>query len=228
MYFSRATLDADQIGTAQLSRLLAGDQYASHKLLWQLFSTGRGADRDQSRPFIFRQVEDAPLPTFYLVSDKPPAEGHPNWRIDTKNYNPALSPGQMLHFDVRVNPVKRAKQPDGRHKRHDVVNNARRQQKESEQTDIDRRALEHQAGFEWLNHRAETLGFGLDEDHFFVCGYQQHRIHKKGQKHPIRFSSLDLSGLLEVRDVQAFEHTLLHGIGPSKGFGCGLLLIRPV
>ena len=52
-------------------------------------------------------------------------------------------------------------------------------------------------------------------------------MHRRGCV-PICFSTLDFSGLLTVADPEKFLSTLYGGIGPAKGFGCGLLLIKRV
>ncbi|MCI5220551.1 MAG: type I-E CRISPR-associated protein Cas6/Cse3/CasE, partial [Candidatus Electrothrix sp. LOE2] len=44
----------------------------------------------------------------------------------------------------------------------------------------------------------------------------------------IQFSLLDLSDRLTVTDPNVFTRALFRGIGPAKGFGCGLLLVRRV
>lgn len=224
MYFSRVRLDAQRVSAADLGRMVQGNQYAGHQLLWRLFSTGEGGDRDQPRPFLFRQVEDS-MPTFYLVSSRQPVDRRNYWQIETKLYEPALSSGMRLQFDLRANPVKRSKQPDGRHKRHDVVMHAKHH-RHDDGGQADPRDLERRAGWAWLRERAESLGFRVDDEHFAADGYQQHRIHKRSGS-PIRFSSLDMRGLVEIIDVNTFRQTLFNGVGPSKSFGCGLLLIRP-
>ena len=43
---------------------------------------------------------------------------------------------------------------------------------------------------------------------------------------PIRFSVLDFTGVLEVRDPAAFLAAIARGFGRAKAFGCGLMLIR--
>ncbi len=40
--------------------------------------------------------------------------------------------------------------------------------------------------------------------------------------------SVIYEGILRVTDINAFIHTLIHGIGPGKAFGFGLLSIAPV
>ena len=41
-------------------------------------------------------------------------------------------------------------------------------------------------------------------------------------------STLDFSGLLTVTAPEKFLSALYGGIGPAKGFGCGLLLVKRV
>ena len=88
---------------------------------------------------------------------------------------------------------------------------------------------------DWLEQRAGQAGFRLlprelhDHEHDLrveksvrIDGYTQHRISRKD----IRFSTVDFAGELEVTSTLAFRKTLLNGIGHSKAFGCGLLLVR--
>lgn len=42
------------------------------------------------------------------------------------------------------------------------------------------------------------------------------------------FSSVDFEGEIEVVDAELLSKGLFDGIGPSKAFGCGLLLVRRV
>jgi len=42
----------------------------------------------------------------------------------------------------------------------------------------------------------------------------------------ITFSTLDFSGILGVTDPGQFRNTLFNGIGPAKGFGCGLMMVK--
>jgi CRISPR system Cascade subunit CasE len=42
----------------------------------------------------------------------------------------------------------------------------------------------------------------------------------------VRLSTLDFDGLLTVADPGRFGELLFSGLGPAKGFGCGLMLIK--
>lgn len=225
MYFSRVSLDIDGVPATTLGRLVQGDQYLGHQVLWRLFSTGQGNDREQARPFLFRDVQSVGQPTFYVVSERAPEDRDGHWLVDSKTYDPQLQPGMRLRFDLRANPVRREKTASGQ-RRHDVVMDAKKQYR-TKGEEVAPSVVEHEAGKRWLEARASRLGFNLSDQAFAAFGYQQHVIYKRGGR-PIRFSSLDMRGVLEVTDTEAFRRTLWWGIGPSKSFGCGLLLVRPV
>jgi CRISPR system Cascade subunit CasE len=83
----------------------------------------------------------------------------------------------------------------------------------------------------WLKAQGERLGFelvtggdGLSK--LQNSAYAWHSLNSKGKK--AGFSSVDFTGQLRVTDTEKFEHALFHGIGRSKAFGCGLLMIRRV
>ena len=84
----------------------------------------------------------------------------------------------------------------------------------------------------WLCGKAERLGFAVAQDKqkgrlkFQAEGYQWHALPKKGKD--AGFSSVDFEGEIEVVDAALFAKALLNGIGPAKGFGCGLMLVRRV
>ena len=88
--------------------------------------------------------------------------------------------------------------------------------------------LAQQAGVEWLQRRAEASGFAIEPDQVRIDGYRSHHHYKARGKQPIKYSTLDFAGILEVTDPERFQDTLFNGIGPAKGFGCGLLLVRRV
>jgi CRISPR system Cascade subunit CasE len=84
-------------------------------------------------------------------------------------------------------------------------------------------AQEH--GTAWLVRHAENRGFAVEPGQVLVDGYEVHTF-KKPQGKEIRFATCDFHGLLTVTDADAFLQTLHQGVGPAKGFGCGLFLIR--
>jgi len=48
------------------------------------------------------------------------------------------------------------------------------------------------------------------------------------KKHILKIPCVRYDGFLQVSDPAAFEHGLQMGIGPAKGFGCGLLSLAAI
>lgn len=81
----------------------------------------------------------------------------------------------------------------------------------------------------WLIEKGKSHGFVLVREKrlkFQAEGYQWHALPKKGKE--AGFSSVDFEGEIEVTNTEQFAKTLFDGIGPAKGFGCGLMLVRRV
>jgi len=222
MYFSKIELTAATDAINRLSGLLTGDGYRLHQALWKLFEYG-----GQRRMFLYRRIEQGRWPGFYVVSAQPPVDPSGLWRTSVKMYEPLLSVGERLAFSLRANPVvTRTASETGKRCRHDVVMDAKRQLKESAQERPPLPEIVWQAGWRWLQAQAERRGFQVQRAH--IDSYRQHRLRKPGAKEPIRYSTLDFDGLLTVTEPELFRQALYGGIGPAKGFGCGLLLIRRV
>jgi CRISPR system Cascade subunit CasE len=223
--------------------------YGAHQALWRLFSDGSR----QPRTFLFRAEQVAGKPTFLTLSEREPREDNEGlWRIDRREFRPALKPGQRLGFKLRSSPVVRRGEGTGptkkRSKRHDVVMDGKRRAKAGGEASVDENALITAAGTTWLRRQAERCGFALCESEVDVLGddgllegtperraalrvdgYTQHRVRRAGAASdgmPIRFSTLDFEGMLEVRDPEVFLKAVVAGFGPQKAFGCGLMLLR--
>ena len=81
----------------------------------------------------------------------------------------------------------------------------------------------------WWKRQGERCGFELLIDPSGLSKlqnstYQWHALPEKGKQ--AGFSSVDFTGELKVTDIERFEQVLFTGIGRSKAFGCGLLMIR--
>lgn len=285
MYFSRVRLRPELIKSSQLSRVLQGNVYGIHRLLYDLFST-------QQRSFIFREeIARAQLghsstvrgePIYYLVSQhKPVTPTDSIFRVDVKDYRPQLSVGQKLKFDCRVNPVITR---NGR--KHDLVMDAQLNfLKEAvahlglqesvpstvRKSDYKRLLIERggealdnylcnilandrcyaerlvlasnlQDKLEWSikakidevleswfqDQGSRRCGFQLmcDKDGIAKLqnsAYQWRAMPEKGKT--AGFSSVDLTGEIEITDVEAFTQILFNGLGRAKAFGCGLLTV---
>lgn len=215
-YFSRIELRNNTEARAFVARSSL-DGYGLHQALWRLFRAEPGTLRD----FLYRVIDNAEQPAFYVVSKRPPIADSRIWQVHSRDYAPHLQVGDQLVFSLRANPtVKRAPAPGTRSVRHDVVMNARHRHSAEPNSTED---LYHQAGATWLSRRAMAAGFQIER--IRVDGYRRHQLYKRG-KAPIVFGTLDFEGLLTVVEPTEFCQTLMNGIGSAKSFGCGLLLVR--
>lgn len=207
------------------------DTWLEHSQVWRFFSDVSERERD----FLFRWDQVARRPVIYAVSKREPMDVR-GWSAEAKTYDPVLKPGTVLRFDLRINPVKAVKTEPGsaRGKRADVVIDfiKRNPEKAKEMT---RAEIIHNECLKWLQSRAESSGFRLAGG-FRAEAFQRRQFFKKkaeqkdqgtGRKAPrITMTTVDLTGYLEVLDEERFRQTLFEGLGPGKGFGCGLLLVR--
>lgn len=199
--------------------------YEIHQLVWNLFSD----NPDRERDFLFRAERRGDGIQFITVSERPPNDGKRLWEIQTKPYEPKLRKGDRLAFSLRANPVQTKTPPGGKRIRHDIVMEAKTRLKEQgvprpEWPTVGE--LAQRQGTAWLATRAPKWGATVTEDAVRIDGYHQHR-YRKG-KRDIRISTMEFSGVLTVEDPDSFTQTLYSGVGPAKGFGCGLMLVRRV
>ena len=224
MYMSRLTLRPERAQPSQLIRISADGGYRLHQLLWELF------EGDQPRPFLYRQESRSALPRLLLLSEQEPHDPADLWRIESQLYAPKLLAGERLAFSIRINPIIKKRDDAGRQWRHDLVMEQKQQLKRSGTPHAQwptQPELAYRAAVQWLTQRAEGGGYALDPNSLLAEEYRQHRMQKRG-KAPIRLTTLDCSGLLTVTDPERLLQTLKTGLGPAKGFGCGLLLVRRV
>jgi len=230
MYFSKISLQPrasdDPIFWSGM-----GTTYQAHHRVWDLFSDGPDRERD----FLYRQEYTTGLPAFICVSARTPDDRHGMWNVATKEYAPVLHEGQRLRFSLRANPIRTRwiEETDGKkyHKRHDVVMDRKKRLRDesipkSEWPDLQQ--IVQDEGYEWLASRADEHGFFVSPADVVAGGYVQQKFLKKKGKHLIQISTIDFDGILKVIDPEKMFTTLMDGIGPSKGFGCGLLLVKPV
>jgi CRISPR system Cascade subunit CasE len=240
MYFSRIRISPNHLD--QFAKVFQYNHYQLHQLLWKLFPD----KPDQERDFLFRQDKDQQgLPVFYMVSAFQPSQTDPVFMIETKAYHPKLQAGEQLIFSLRANPVAQLKQERSDEEKnqqieyrkaqgllekstkkrvqHDVVMHLKKSLVEEDLQRYSQAELEQQAGEQWLQQRAEKNGFSVLS--VIAQGYQQHNFKKR----QIKISTLDYDGILEVTNPELFINQALHkGIGRSKAFGCGLLMIKRV
>ena len=145
--------------------------------------------------------------------------------VETKPYQPKLTVGMKLIFSLRANPVvfKNGK-------RSDVMMNAKYLAKQ-QGLDNEIKIRQNEAAINWLIKQSESRGFSLStidgqQLDCTVINYTQEQFIKKSTLKPITYSSVDYQGVLTVTDVDLFLNTIYQGVGKSKGFGCGLFLVK--
>lgn len=225
MYMSRIQLKRDTLGVKELVRLLSSDGYQAHRLIWNLYADSNERKRD----FLYRQEGDGIWPLFYVVSERLPADTTDMWQIDSKIYSPKLWKEQSLSFVIRVNPVRAKRDEQNKLHRHDVVMDAKthiKKQENGKNKDMSFANIVQETGTKWLETRSKRYGFSVGRGHIRADGYRQHIVYKRKTTSPIRFSTLDIGGVLTVIEPGLFTEALYNGIGPAKGFGCGMMMVK--
>ncbi len=243
MFLSRVELSARAAEREAFWREVS-QPYGAHQALWRLLARGP----NQKREFLFRPEEAPGRLSFLVLSPQPPeATADGLWLVHPKLFAPALRPGQRLGFRLRASPVvRRGERVEGKKNRrihrHDVVMDLTRKLRDAGEPLPANAMLVQDAGLRWLGDQAQRGGFRLvksdvdavGDDGLLesvpsqvvrVDGYRQHRITRRGAT-PIRFSTLDFEGVLEVADPAVFLARVAAGFGPQKAFGCGLMLLR--
>lgn len=183
--------------------------YLQHQLVWELM---RQSD-DHQRDFLWRW-DDAEL---WILGANLPNSNQKFEAIQHTIFAPKVVVGQNLEFQVRCNPVIRIKDGD-RRKKVDAVMHL----KKHDRGDMTQDELNYFACKKWVDKKE---GFGVLDGTLKVDAYQQVRFQRKSSK--IQYSTVELSGLLRIDNVEKFEKALFEGLGSAKGFGCGLMLIKP-
>jgi CRISPR system Cascade subunit CasE len=208
-----------------LQRILV-NEYRTHQMVWKFFANDAVKDRD----FLYRVELYNGLPTVYTVSRREPANVNDVWSGMTKAYEPTVARGQRLGFVLRANPTKKVYDDEGNHFRRDVVLGAKI---EMERNGIPRERwpsnyeIVHDAGVAWLESKGDMHGFSIEPNEISIDSYLQRSFRAKKGKPNIVINTVDYSGTLVVDEPERFVDALYSGIGPAKGFGCGLLMVRP-
>ena len=226
-HFSKISLLRNNLSDRKLMTLIKGSYYL-HKSLWSLFPN---SEKDQKRDFIYYVIDKERIPAFYVVSKRVPKNPEGIWDISTKPYSPKLKAGMKFGFSIRANPrvTRKSNEPNAKNSpKHDIFMDAKKSYKQNNNgatpKGADWQNLIQETGSEWMNRQGKRLGFSLETG--LVNSYQQEKLKSKGRN--IQFGFADFEGILRVENPDTFRSALYEGIGSSKAFGCGLLLIRRV
>jgi CRISPR system Cascade subunit CasE len=224
LFLSRITLRADP-SVATLAPILfdaAGRHRseASRRLVWTLFADSE----DRKRDFLWREDHAG---RFYVLSSRPPQDRHSLFAVETKAFEPVLSPGDTLVFSLRANATIARPRGDTKRagKRDDVVMAALKDVQKDARADR-RKGIIRQEGLAWLRRQGAAAGFDFDEGAISIDGYEPLTIRGGAAKDALRLSVIEFDGMLTVREADTFLAKLALGFGRGKAFGLGLMLLR--
>lgn len=183
--------------------------YDLHRKLWQLYDLPPGNER----PFQFR-VEQIKGNTARILMQSviQPLECMHGIRIlRSKKFLPAFQPGQYLRFRLKANPIKTIKDEGGRKNSKGETKSCRVPLIDDEQQ------------IEWLSRKL-ALAASLIE----VVVRSREDIYFRKGGHAGKVVTVTFEGKLRIDDHDVFNEILASGIGPAKGFGCGMLSLAPV
>lgn len=228
LFLSRLTLNRNAPTAALIPLLsprepgLAAD--AHHRLIWTVFSDGTKRKRD----FLWRHDGHG---RFYTLSRRPPRRSGLFNPPETKAFDPALRAGDRLRYILRANATKdRAvvsrMEKDarrGKSRRVDVVMDLLRTAPAGKERSAVRSEMAQLAAEGWIARQGAAKGFVPLVT--VADGYSTIELGRK-RRQGATLGILDLSGEIEVTDPDAFISALASGLGRSKAWGCGLMLIR--
>jgi len=217
--------------------------YEMHRTLCHAFPSLTGDEWTAAR-VLFRTDDDGGRLQLLVQS-----KYEPNWNAfsnhlngaryllappQVKEWQPQFRAGQTLRFRLRANPTFRPKRDDG--------------------SDGERRGLYREAErLDWLMRQRARCGFALPQVQTTLRREGEPLVFRgrshdeltldlptcqvvdlnDGRRFPlpdrkVQFSAARFDGVLEVANVESFQHALENGIGPAKGFGFGLLSVALV
>ncbi|CAM4212961.1 type I-E CRISPR-associated protein Cas6/Cse3/CasE [Nocardiopsis rhodophaea] len=167
-----------------------------------------------------------------------------------RDYSPLLAQlavGREFAFRLTANPVQNTKEPLRPSRQQHAAIETAVSPKERRGFRVGHRTAQHQLA--WLLKRAEKSGFTIPEARMTqtpapgmlsqgapapdvrLASREVLRFHKRRDgsgKPSITISTATFEGRLRITDTCALHTTLLHGLGPSKRYGCGLLTLAPL
>jgi len=205
------------------ARDLLSSPHRLHAAVLNAFPAAHRTPADEGR-VLWRLDQDEHSTLLYVLSPHEPDLTHlveqAGWPTtqgwDTRDYTPLLNRvavADRYAFRLTANPVRsqRRKATATRSQRYAHVTVTQQTQ--------------------WLLDRADKHGFTVPagvEKEPDVAVHARHTWRFTRQSSTVTLSTATFEGLLEVTDPQALRAALVHGIGPAKGYGCGLLTLAAV
>ena len=195
----------------------ARNPYDLHRQLWRLFpgeeKETRSNGEELRQGFMFRIEENLTgRPARLLVqSRRTPEVATGVELVGTREIQPQPIVGQRLAFLITANPVK-------------TITDAQRDAKPSKKSEKCRVPLiKEEDQREWIARKLTSAG-EIEAVNILPHAPVYFRKGDRGGK----LVTVTFEGELRVSDPTRMIELLVNGVGPAKGFGCGLLLVRRV
>ena len=211
-----------QLGYDQLARIKIDDNYSWHKKAWSMFEHHADLkernfrpERDKGpTPFLSRYIQKSNYAELLILSRHEPLQ--PDWCLSDQwqliQIDETYLSQVSYFFDLYANPTKSVEKPDeyGGYTKNNK-----------------RLTLMYKASQkEWLVKKGNDHGFQLiDEIPLRIDKPVYHPFKRKGKRGlhiGVRFQ-----GALSVVERDLFQKAFHEGIGSAKGFGFGMLMIKP-
>ena len=187
--------------------------YELHKLVWSFFPNRSNKKRD----FLYYLFNNE----LYILSKKIPALCPVVLlQRQTKECEIALRNGVYLSYDLRFNA-----QVTYNNRKMSIMTALAERLKEANKR-YSWNDLAYYSSLNWLKKKGRTYGFENMKSNFQVRNFQFCKFRKKPDEKAVSFYTIDINGVLRVTNHNLLEHTFYTGIGRSKAFGCGLILMR--
>lgn len=222
MYLTKAQMT--QEGMEKAASLDSEGFYQDHQMVWLLFAKD-GEDAD--RPFLFSSMGGGDLQSCFILSETPPDQGQPFFDLQTKEVDPYFKPSQSFRLKTLVNACICTRHPEitdpDKPKRLNV------KAYEDLLAEIEGREpkpLQEVYG-EWLDKQGEWRGFSVDKVLQVSPPVRMYaRKRRRARKMVMDLASVD--AIITVTDPESFDMTWREGLGRSKSFGAGLMLLHPI
>ncbi|MET4224794.1 type I-E CRISPR-associated protein Cas6/Cse3/CasE [Oerskovia enterophila] len=233
MYLSRIQINPARRG----GQKLLGSPQAMHAAVLSSFmgdADNRGrvlwrVDRDEHKTWLY--VTSSPRPDFSHIveqagwSTTQVEEGSTQSGWDVRGYENllgSLAAGQTWGFRVTANPTRSTRRGGSQTGATPSGIQTAKSQRYGHVT-VDQQ-------LEWFTQRTTGWGFSVAERDSVldvtVHDRRTERFRRGGQTVTIAKATFD--GVLTVSDADALRQALVGGMGPAKGYGCGLLTLAPV
>lgn len=220
MYLSKLTLN---LRNRQVQKEMA-NRYELHRTIMKAFSTGMA----QEERILFRLEQGIHTAQSTLLVQ---STTMPDWQVLTpgylledaqlKPYDPSVTAGQVLLFRLLANPTKRITLPSKERADGQSTSRVRLLKEDEQEAWLQRKAAAN--GFRLIGVRSvkqpDVVGSSRKAKRSAAAGAEDREdLYQK-----ITLQAVQFDGVLEVTDPDALLTAVKHGIGPAKGFGCGLL-----